>query len=100
MKKQKTSVQDPAADLVADMLEKAIEVDGREMTVREAMLRAIYRKSLGGDISASVELQDLRDRCGVTDGSERVGCLVVPEPIDLEEFSRLAFEQQRPFREG
>lgn len=99
MKKQKVAGGDPAADLLAGMLEKPIQVEGREMTLREAMLRALYRQSLSGDISASIELQDLRDRCGVTDGPERIGCLVVPEPVSVEEYTKRVFEQQKRFRE-
>ena len=99
MKKQKTAAMDSAADLLAEMLEKPVEIDGLEMTFREAMLRSLYRKSLGGDIGASIELQDLRERSAVTDAPEKLRCLVVPELVDPDDFATRVFEQQRQFRE-
>ena len=68
------------------------------MSVREAMLRRLQNSSLAGDMDAAAELQNLRDTNKV-DGQPVNGCLLLPDQISLEEWERLAAEQQAPFRE-
>lgn len=82
----------------ADMFSKPVTIDGREMTMREAYIRATHARALGGDVSSHVELLKLRQACGAGE-TTRTGHLIVPEPLSDEEFERFASEQQRSFRE-
>jgi len=88
------------SDIVRDLDRETVELNGEEISMLEAGIRLLYSRSLKGDISASVDLQRIRDRCGAESVPRRAGCLVVPPKMSQEEWGRMAFEQQRQFREG
>ena len=96
---KRKSEKAPAVPTVLDLVSATVSLDGRTMSVREAQLRVLYNQSLNKDIDAAIELQNLRDACGVDDQPERLGCLLVPEPVTEELFEKLAYEQQAQFRE-
>ena len=87
-----------AQEFLAEAFSRPVVIDGREMTTREAYIRGVHARALGGDVASHAELFRLRRACGAGNDS-KVGHLVVPETLSMEEFERLAFEQQRPFRE-
>jgi len=81
-----------------DLFSRPVVIDGREMTTREAYIRATHAKALAGDVGSHVELLRLREACGA--GEDRtVGYLAVPDRMTDDEFERYSEEQQRPFRE-
>lgn len=88
-----------SGQVLDDLFSKVIPFDGRRMSMREAMIRACYKQSLAGDMNAALDLQKLRDACGITDDAQPVGCLVLPEPISQEEFEKRAYESQAKYRE-
>ena len=79
--------------------EQIVEFEGRKMSALEAKIRLVYQRSVGGDVACSVYLQQLRDRCQVED-RKPCGVLLVPPMLSIEEFTKLAYEQQAPFRNG
>ena len=88
------------ADMLRDIDAEPIFIGGTTMSKREAHLRLVYARALKGDPKASKQLQQVRDACGLDKSAVRVGYLVLPEPPDsLEQFAKMAFEQQRQFRE-
>lgn len=91
-------IDSPEAFL-AEMFSMPVTIDGREMTAREAYVRAIHARALAGDADSLVQLDQLRRACGA-DETVRAGYLVVPAALPLDEWERLAAEQQRPFREN
>ena len=93
------SASSDAIAIVQSLNSETVELEGLKISKREAHLTLLYMRSIKGDISASVELQRIRERSGVNAPQEAVGCLVVPGMLDLEEFTKLAFEQQAQFRE-
>lgn len=84
--------------VLGDLLQKEVVVNGVRMSIREAYLRQLYRASLSRDMGAAMDLQKIRDAAKVSVGSKEAGYLVVPEEVSLEEWERLAFEQQAKFR--
>lgn len=102
MKKRVTPVSTPtksAADVLAGLFRTPVKFEDREISAREAYIRALSNESLAENIDSALELQQLRDECGIKDDAQKVGYLIVPEPLSDEEFERLAYEQQAPFRE-
>lgn len=99
MTKKKPALPRSDAVVLTDLLSQEVTIEGRKMTMRQGMLLALSNQSLAGDMDAAMELQKLRDECGIKDDARLVGYLVVPEPLADEEFERLAYEQQAPFRE-
>lgn len=97
MRKIVTATSGSTSEILAELFSKVVTVEGRKMSMREAMLRNLQSASLGGDMDAAIELQRLRDLNNVEDGRV-IGCLLVPE-IPANEWERLAYEQQAPFRE-
>ena len=89
---------DPVA-IVRNLNSETVELEGCKISKREAHLTLLYMRSIKGEISASVELQRIRERSGANVPREAVGCLVVPGMLDLVDFTKLAFEQQAKFRE-
>lgn len=101
MKKRVTLVSTPtksAADVLADLFRTPVKFEDREISAREAYIRALSNESLAENMDSALELQQLREACGVED-RKAVGCLVVPGPLSDDEFERLAYEQQAEFRE-
>jgi hypothetical protein len=86
-------------EVLKDLLSKVIAFDGKKLTTREAMIRSLSNQALAGDIDAALDLQNLRDQAGVKDEPARVGVLLLPPPMSGEEFERMVYEQQAPFRE-
>lgn len=99
--KKKKAQTLPRSDAVVltDLLSQVVEVEGRKMTMRQGMLLALSNQSLAGNMDSALELQKLRDERGIKDDAQTVGYLVVPGPLSDEEFERLAYEQQAPFRD-
>ena len=97
--KRKAKRTSAEADVVKELLSKVIAVDGKKMTTREAMIRSLSNQALTGDIDAAIDLQNLRDQAGVKDEPARVAVLLLPPPMSEEEFERMVYEQQAPFRE-
>lgn len=95
-----TNVPPRAADILRNLDCETVELNGVQMTMLEAGIRLLYARSLKGDIRASFDLQRMRDRCSADTEPRPAGCLVVPEKIPDDEWERLAYEQQRPFRES
>ena len=93
------SVPPRATDILRDLDRETISFNGDEISMLEAGIRLLYSRSLNGDIGATFELQRIRDRCGAETVPKAAGCLVVPQPISLEEWTRRAYKQQAPFRE-
>ncbi len=91
-------IDSPEAFL-AEMFSMPVTIEGVEMTTREAYIRAIQARALAGDADSLVQLDRLRRACGA-DEIVRAGCLVVPAALPLDEWARIAAEQQRPFREN
>lgn len=88
------------ADILHDIDAQPVVFDGTTISKREAHIRIVFARALKGSSRASKQLQKIRDLCGVDQVGSRVGCLFVPEPPSLEEFERMAHEQQRQFREN
>lgn len=88
-----------AAEIMRELDSATIEIDGRHISTREGEIRLLYSRALKGNVPASKELQRIRDRTGAEAPPRIQGVLVVPESISEEEWEKLAFEQQRPFRE-
>lgn len=89
------------ADILRDLDAQLIVIDGTPISKREAHLRIVYARALNGDAKASRQLQRVRDACCLDNQDQRVGCLLLPEPFgSLEEFERMAYEQQCQFREN
>ena len=97
--KRKATRSAREAEVLKELLSKVVTVDGKKMTTREAMIRSLSNQALAGDIDAAIDLQNLRDQAGVKDEPARVGVLLLPPPMSEEEFERVAYEQQAPFRE-
>lgn len=88
------------AEILRDIDAQPVVIDGTTISKREAHLRILYARALTGDSRASKQLQRVRDACGLDKQAHRVGYLLLPEsPSSLEEFERMASEQQRQFRE-
>ena len=98
--KSKNAVPATPSDMLRDIDGQPVVYDGQTISKREAQLRLDYVRSLSGDSKASVRLQRVRDRCGLDKMEKQAGCLVVPEAPSLEEFERMAYEQQCQFREN
>jgi hypothetical protein len=94
---QRRAALTSAADVLADLFSTPVKFEDREISAREAYIRALYNESLSEKVDSAIELQQLREACGFKDEAEP-GCLVVPSMTD-EEWERLAYEQQAPFRE-
>lgn len=88
-----------SADILRNLDRETVCFNGDEISMLEAGIRLLYARSLNGDLGASLELQRIRDRCGAETVPKAAGCLVVPEAISLEEWTRRAHKQQAPFRE-
>jgi hypothetical protein len=88
------------AAVLTELFTKVVTLEGKRMSMREAMLRALQNGSIGGDMDAALDLQKLRDINGVTDNQQAVGCLLIPEDIPLEQWEKLCAEQQAPFRDA
>lgn len=86
-------------EILAELFTKPVKIDGKSVSAREAYLRGLQQKALAGDVESHVELDQLRRACGA-DEPVVGGCLVIPEAPTLDEWIRLAEEQQRPFREN
>lgn len=97
MRKPGTPAPESTSAIVSELFSKVVTLEGRKMSMREAMLRGLQNAALGGDMDAAIELQKLRDLNNVED-HRVVGCLVVPE-IPADEWERLVYEQQAPFRD-
>lgn len=98
-KKKNRTLPRSDALVLTDLLSQVVTIEGRKMTMRQGMLLALSNRSLGGDMDAALELQRLRDECGIKGDVVQFGYLLVPEAIPDAEFKRLAYEQQAPFRE-
>jgi hypothetical protein len=92
------AVDQKARDFFAEAFSRPVMIEGKEMSTREAYIRSIHAKALAGDVGSHLDLFRLRQACGAGDGRQ-AGYLVVPEAMDEDDWARLAFEQQRPFRE-
>ncbi len=88
------------ADILHDIEAQSVVVDGITISKREAYIRIVYARGLKGSPRDSKQLQKIRDACGVDQAGSHIECLFVPEPPSLEEFERMAYEQQRQFREN
>jgi hypothetical protein len=86
-------------ELLTALDQQVVKVDGLKMSALEATLRLLYKRSLRGDVSASVDLQKIRDECRVEE-PQTYGVLLVSEPMSEEDFELEAFNQQAQFREG
>ena len=89
-----------AAEIMRELDAATIEIGGQKISTREGEIRLLYAKALKGNVTASKELQRIRDRTGAEAPLKVYGVLAVPEPISFEEFAKKAFEQQRQFREN
>lgn len=92
------TIDSPEAFL-AEMFSMPVTIEGVEMTTREAYIRAIQARALAGDSDSLVQLDQLRRACGANE-IVRAGYLVVPAALPMDEWERIAFEQQRQFREN
>jgi hypothetical protein len=90
--------QRPTGEILTDLISGVVTFEGRRISMRELMIRAMQNSSLNGDIDAALDLHKLREASGVDD-QQIVGCLVVPEQIPLDQWERLAAEQQAKYRE-
>ena len=95
----KRSHPSDAIEILQSLNSETVELDGRKITKREAHLTLLYMRSIKGEISASVDLQRIRAACRADKPPEKVGYLVVPEPMSEEAFAKFAYEQQAQFRE-
>ena len=104
MKKNDLKGASPAdlsvAEIMRELDSATIEIDGQQISTREGEIRLLYAKALKGNVTASKELQRIRDRTGAEAPPKVYGVLVVPEPISFEEWAKKASEQQRQFREN
>lgn len=88
-----------AIAIVRSLNSETVELEGRKISKREAHLTLLYMRSIKGDISASVDLQRIRAACRADKPPEKVGYLVVPEPMSDAAFAEFAYKQQAQFRE-
>ena len=95
----KRSPPPSASEIVRRLDGELVKHDGRTISWREAYLTLLYMRSIKGNISASIELQRIRAACRADKPPEKVGYLVVPEPMSEEAFAELAYKQQAQFRE-
>lgn len=98
-KEKKRTLPRSDAVVLTDLLSQVVTIDGRKMTMRQGMLLALSNQSLASGMDAALELQNLRDECGIKGDVVQFGYLLVPEPIPDAEYKRLAYDQQAPFRE-
>ena len=89
-----------AIAIVQNLNSETVELEGRKISKREAHLTLLYVRSIKGDISASAGLQRIRAACRADKPPEKVGYLVVPEPMSDEAFAEFAYKQQAQFREA
>ena len=68
------------------------------MTKREVELRRLYNEALTGNTRASQLLGKKRAAAGLNKPIGRDGVLVVPAPMDFEEWGTLAARQQEKHR--
>jgi hypothetical protein len=94
-----TRWQAPSTEEILTRLDKqSIPFEGGEISALEAGIRLLYRRSLEGDVAASIDLQKMRDRCRVEEPMTH-GYLVVPEAPPLDVYEKLVYEQQAQYRE-
>lgn len=86
-------------EILARLDEQVVEIDGRKMSFLEGTITLLYKRALEGDVSASIDLQKMRDRCEVED-PRKYGVLLVPEPLPEDEYEKAVAEQQAPFRDS
>ena len=89
-----------AVAIVRSLNSETVELEGRKISKREAHLTLLYMRSIKGDISATVDLQRIRAACRADKPPEKVGYLLVPEPMSDEAFAEFAFKQQAQFRDA
>ncbi len=89
-----------ATEILQSLNSETVELEGRKISKREAHLTLLYMRSIKGKISASVELQRIRAACRADKPPEKVGYLVVPEPMSDEAFAEFAYKQQAQFRDA
>ena len=88
------------AEILRQISDEIVIVDGREMTKMEYGLRVLQKMALKGDIRAMKLFEEKLAKAGI-DGSSvvRKGVLVLPAPISEEEWCRRAEIEQAPYRE-
>jgi hypothetical protein len=70
-----------------------------KMTKLELEMRALQRKALSGDARACQLLDRKRAAAAVIEPIQKGGVLVVPAPLDFDEWGGRAFKQQAKYRE-
>jgi hypothetical protein len=98
--RNKHPISPDAIAIVQSLNSETVELEGRKITKREAHLTLLYMRSIRGDISCSVALQRIRAACRADKPAEKVGYLVVPEPMSDAAFAKYAYEQQAKFRDA
>lgn len=97
-KKVKTAKEMPSdAEILARIDSEIVEVNGQKMSKRELELRTQHSRSIKGDVAASKILQAVREKG--KPAAKSGGVLVVPGIMNQEEWSKIAEEHQRQFRE-
>jgi hypothetical protein len=94
---------DPAQNSLQQVLKRAgeqtINLNGEEMTLFEVEVRALQHKAAKGDVAASRHLAKLRSEAGMLkSATPGTGVLLVPAPMNLDDWSVAAAAQQAKFR--
>jgi hypothetical protein len=98
-KHPKPVVDNSEAAILARLDAETVVVGDRTMTKREVELRVIQGKALSGDPRASQLLDRKRAAAAVIEPTHQGGVLVVPAPLDFDEWGSRAAKQQAKYRE-
>lgn len=97
-KRPKVVRDNSEASILERLDAETINVGGLKMTRREVELRKLLNDALTGNTRASQLLDKKRAAAGLNKPVERGGVLVVPAPIDFEEWGIRAAKQQEKHR--
>jgi hypothetical protein len=98
-KRPKLVVDNSEAAILAKIDSEIVVVGNVKMTKLELEMRALQRKALSGDPRASQLLDRKRAAAAVIEPIQKGGVLVVPSPLDFDEWGSRAAKQQAKYRE-
>jgi Family of unknown function (DUF5681) len=97
-KRPKVVLDNTEASILERLDAETINVGGLKMTKREVELRRLCNMALAGNVRASQLLDKKRAAAGLNKPIERGGVLVVPAPIDFDDWGIRAARQQAKHR--
>lgn len=97
-KRHRPAIDNSEAAILERLDAEIVAVGSLKMTKREPGLRRLHNQSLMGDVRAAQILDKKRATAAVANPVEGSGILVVPAPLDFDEWGSRAFKQQAKFR--